>query len=363
MIPSYFLLVAADPNPNSPSSTYRLVLNVVLVFRLLRLLKLLAVFSPTKKIMWTLQRVAPSMGRLLFIIVTVFYGFAIVGVDLYQAYPGPKGYEDELTFSSFPAAMLSLFEVSMLSSWPMVMGVEQAHTDRWSQVYATAGGGWLLRLVSALTLCVHVYLRVPPHSFFYLFRVITVMLLLPVFIGFIVETFVTNYAQVEAEFKKEESEVQARHTRWREEQQRRKERREQRSRSRIKRSPLVTSVPNGSAGAPAGATALVTTEGSDGSSSDSDGSTGFNYEEEAAIEMAIRRRTSDVNYVMFDVTAALQQADYEKLLEQHKAQVAELARKQERIEHMASKLLSQSADIRRLEVRTQVVLPLPVAVA
>lgn len=43
--------------------------------------------------------------------------------------------------------------------------------------------------------------------YFYVYHVVGVMLLIPVFIGFIVETFVTNYAQVEAEFQKEASEV------------------------------------------------------------------------------------------------------------------------------------------------------------
>ena len=107
----YFLIVASNPHPDDGPSDLRLALNVVLIFRLLRLLKLLAVFSPTKKILWTLQRVAPSMARLLFIIVAVFYGFAIVGVDVFQDIPGPKGYVTELTFDSFPASMLTLFEV------------------------------------------------------------------------------------------------------------------------------------------------------------------------------------------------------------------------------------------------------------
>lgn len=382
----YFLIVASNPHPDDGPSDLRLALNVVLIFRLLRLLKLLAVFSPTKKILWTLQRVAPSMARLLFIIVAVFYGFAIVGVDVFQDIPGPNGYVTELTFDSFPAAMLTLFEVrpppppstrlpprvshpapvriircracrcgcsprparrlggqvSMLSSWPMVMDVTQAHTTRWAQVY------------------------------FYLFHVIAVMLLLPVFIGFIVESFVSNYAQVEAEFKKEEAEVRERYQRWKEEHKRRKARRRRRAERNSTREGSkrrlrggvdggsvgsafdsgAESAPGSVPGAAPGTAVAVGADGDGGSvaSDSSEHSVAFNYEEEAAVEMAIRRRTSDVNYVMFDVSGALQQADYDKLLDQHRAQVTELARRQERIHHMASKLLSQTSEIRRLEV-------------
>lgn len=109
----YFIMVGVTP-ASEEADTWRLVLNVVMIFRLLRLLKLLAVFSPTKKIVWTLQRVAPSMGRLLFIILAVLYVFAIIGVETFPTAHGPKGFVDELTFRSFPAAMLTLFEVRRL---------------------------------------------------------------------------------------------------------------------------------------------------------------------------------------------------------------------------------------------------------
>jgi len=347
----YFFVVDFTPTPAHQHAGLRTLLNLVLVFRLLRLLKLLAVFSPTKKVLWTLQRVGPSMGRLLFIIVTVFYAFAIVGVDLFQPMAGPTGYTEQLTFSSFPAAMLSLFEVSMLSSWPMVMGAAVNYTTKWAEV------------------------------FFYTFRVITVMLLLPVFIGFIVESFVSNYTQVEAEFKKEQHEVLERYRAWQAERQHRRERRIKRERSKLVDPGSPGSLEGGLSRTPAlvlqgqgqsssareqGATGdassrqqeprTVSGDGEGDSFSDEDDDDDrsqdfFTYVEEAAVEMAIKRRTSDVNYIMFDVGSALQQADYEKMQSEYRAQVAELAQRQERIRHMASKLLSQASEIRALHVR------------
>ena len=90
--------------------------------------------------------------------------------------------------------------------------------------------------------------------------------------------------------------------------------------------------------------------GGNGGGADSDESLAFNYEVEAVVEMAIKRRTSDINYVLFDIHGALQQADYEQLVERNKAQVALLARRQERIRHMASQLVLFASDNRRLKV-------------
>ncbi|GLE00541.1 hypothetical protein PINS_up009298 [Pythium insidiosum] len=164
-----------DP-PNVSLVFYDLALAV----RSLRILKLLNLVPPFQEILWTMQRILPLICQLLLVILSFMYSFAIVtqanyGVAL-RTYPeslqslSPSWYAVRYEFQvdTFAETLVTLFGVANLAGWDMVMDAAHAIT-RSNATYV----------------------------FFFSYRIAMANILLPIFVGFLVESFVSNAKTVE----------------------------------------------------------------------------------------------------------------------------------------------------------------------
>lgn len=155
-----------------------------LAVRSLRILKLLNLFPPFREILWTMKRIAPLTVQLLLVILCVMYSFAIFtqahyGVALRDFPPAkqplaPSWYavREEFQVETFDEALVTLFGVANLAGWDMVMDAAHAATG------ATA-----------------------TYVFFFSYRITMANILLPIFVGFLVESFVSNAKAVEETYE------------------------------------------------------------------------------------------------------------------------------------------------------------------
>lgn len=176
-----FYALTSVKEPSSISLTFY---DLALAVRSLRILKLLNMFPPFHEILWTMKRIAALIMQLLLVIFCVMYSFAIFtqanyGVAL-RAFPpekqalSPNWYtvRDEFQVDTFEQALVTLFGVANLAGWDMVMDAAHAVTND----DAT-------------------------YVFFFSYRITMANILLPIFVGFLVESFVSNAKAVEETYQ------------------------------------------------------------------------------------------------------------------------------------------------------------------
>eukprot|EP00644_Phytophthora_capsici_P007084 jgi/Phyca11/534276/estExt2_fgenesh1_pg.C_PHYCAscaffold_220016 len=159
----FYVLTTLSRPPNISLVFYDMALAV----RSLRFLKLLNLFPPFHEIMYTMKAIMPLIMQLLLVIFSVMYAFAIVT----QANYG-------VALRDFPASKQSmspgwyawtLFGVANLAGWDAIMDAAAAVTGSDST-----------------------------YVFFFTYRMTMSNILLPIFVGFLVESFVSNAKTVES---------------------------------------------------------------------------------------------------------------------------------------------------------------------
>uniref|UniRef100_A0AAV1UAF4 Ion transport domain-containing protein n=1 Tax=Peronospora matthiolae TaxID=2874970 RepID=A0AAV1UAF4_9STRA len=155
--------------------------DMALAVRSLRFLKLLNLFPPFHEIMYTMKAIVPLIMQLLLVIFSVTYAFAIVtqanyGVALrdfpaskQSMSPGWYAQREEFQAETFEQTLLTLFGVANLAGWDAVMDAAHAVTGSNST-----------------------------YVFFFAYRITMSNILLPIFVGFLVESFVSNAKTVES---------------------------------------------------------------------------------------------------------------------------------------------------------------------
>jgi hypothetical protein len=162
------------------SNVSRVFYDLSLAVRSLRILKLLNLFPPFHEILWTMQRILPLIVQLLLVIFSFMYAFAIVtqanyGIAL-REFPAEKAslspnwynVRQEFQVDTFAETLVTLFGVANLAGWDMVMDAAHAITG------------------SDAT-----------YVYFFSYRIAMANILLPIFVGFLVESFVSNAKSVE----------------------------------------------------------------------------------------------------------------------------------------------------------------------
>ncbi|OQS07256.1 Voltage-gated Ion Channel (VIC) Superfamily [Thraustotheca clavata] len=156
--------------------------DLALAIRSLRVIKLLNLFPPFHSILWTMSRILPLVTQLILVILSVVYAFAILAQANYgnilATFPEElKGKaatwyasRQEFQFDTFERALITMFEVATLACWNIVMDAAYLVTR------------------SAST-----------RIFFFTFRLTIGNILLPIFTGFLVESFSSNQKPVEKE--------------------------------------------------------------------------------------------------------------------------------------------------------------------
>ncbi|OQR99935.1 Voltage-gated Ion Channel (VIC) Superfamily [Achlya hypogyna] len=164
--------------PGFPVVFYDLSLAV----RSLRMLKLLNLIPPFHSILWTMSRILPLVSQLCIVILSVVYAFAILAQANYGAVLAdfPEARKAEATpwyvsrqvfqFDTFERALVTLFEVATLAGWNAVMDAAYVMTQSGNT-----------------------------RAFFFTYRMTISNILLPIFVGFLVESFSSNQKPVEAE--------------------------------------------------------------------------------------------------------------------------------------------------------------------
>lgn len=175
----YILTSMRDP-PTISLTLYDLALAV----RSLRILKLLNMFPPFHEILWTMKRIAALIMQLLLVIFCVMYSFAIFtqanyglalrDFPLEKAAMSPNWYavREEFQVDTFEETLVTLFGVANLAGWDMVMDAAHAVTNSNST-----------------------------YVFFFSYRIAMANILLPIFVGFLVESFVSNAKAVEETYQ------------------------------------------------------------------------------------------------------------------------------------------------------------------
>lgn len=165
---------------NDHSHVSRVFYDLALATRSLRILKLLNLFPPFHEILWTMQRILPLIVQLLLVIFSFMYAFAIVTqanygialrdfpVELQPQSPNWFAVRHEFQFDTFAETLVTLFGVANFAGWDMVMDAAHAVTQ------------------SGAT-----------YVFFFSYRIAMANILLPIFVGFLVESFVSNAKSVE----------------------------------------------------------------------------------------------------------------------------------------------------------------------
>jgi hypothetical protein len=165
---------------DDPPSISLVLYDLALAIRSLRFLKLLNLFPPFHEILYTLKMIMPLIMQLLLVIFSVMYAFAIVtqanyGQALHDFPPSkqpesPSWYALRYEFQAdtFEATLVTLFGLMNLAGWDMIMDAAHAMTG------------------SDAT-----------YAFFFSYRITMSNLLLPIFVGFLVEAFVSSAKSVE----------------------------------------------------------------------------------------------------------------------------------------------------------------------
>ena len=153
--------------------------NIALALRTLRVLKFLWLSETLHGLLWTIIRLGDSLVKLFFILFVPLYMFATVAQQLFgsaitvdgsEAAKGTKWYplRSELNFETGTNSMRTLFEITTVSSWNMVM--EAADILYGNKQYTF----WV-------------------ELFFFSFRIIMTMMFVPILTGFLIESFVTSF--------------------------------------------------------------------------------------------------------------------------------------------------------------------------
>ncbi|CAK4576955.1 unnamed protein product [Aphanomyces euteiches] len=167
----WLFYVLTSVNPTFPIVFYDLALAV----RSLRVLKLLNLIPPFHNILWTLNRIMPLIWQLTLVILAVVYAFAIVAQGLYGNllvnFPIARKaqaaawylHKEEFQLDTFEHCLVTLFEEATLAGWNSIMDAVYLLTQR------------------STTLV-----------FFFTYRIAISNILLPIFVGFLVESFSSN---------------------------------------------------------------------------------------------------------------------------------------------------------------------------
>ncbi|KAF1777073.1 S-adenosyl-L-methionine-dependent methyltransferase [Phytophthora cactorum] len=173
----FYALTTLSKPPNISLVFYDMALAV----RSLRFLKLLNLFPPFHEIMYTMKAIMPLIMQLLLVIFSVMYAFAIVtqanyGIELrdfpaskQSLSPGWYAQREEFQTETFEGTLVTLFGVANLAGWDAIMDAAHAMTGSDST-----------------------------YVFFFTYRMTMSNILLPIFVGFLVESFVSNAKTVES---------------------------------------------------------------------------------------------------------------------------------------------------------------------
>lgn len=173
----FYVLTTLSKPPNISLVFYDMALAV----RSLRFLKLLNLFPPFHEIMYTMKAIMPLIMQLLLVIFSVMYAFAIVtqanyGIELrdfpaskQSLSPGWYAQREEFQTETFEGTLVTLFGVANLAGWDAIMDAAHAMTNADST-----------------------------YVFFFAYRMTMSNILLPIFVGFLVESFVSNAKTVES---------------------------------------------------------------------------------------------------------------------------------------------------------------------
>ena len=160
--------------------------NIALALRTLRVLKFLWLSETLHGLLWTIIKLGDSLVKLFFILFVPLYMFATVAQQIFgttvvtsftnespkviDAIKKTKWYavRSELNFETGMNSMRTLFEITTVSSWNMVM--EAADILYGNKQYTF----WV-------------------ELFFFSFRIIMTMMFVPVLTGFLIESFVVNF--------------------------------------------------------------------------------------------------------------------------------------------------------------------------
>lgn len=156
-----------------------LLYNLALAVRVLRVIKLLNLIPQFREILWTMSLILPLVLRLLGVILSIIYAFTILAQDFYGVNLH-KWYLDDITIpqwniyelDTFSHTLLTMFHVAVLSGWISVMNNAAAAS-------AVAFKSWC-------------------YVFFFTYRIVISQVLMPIFVGFVVESFVTHVKSVES---------------------------------------------------------------------------------------------------------------------------------------------------------------------
>ncbi|CEG35552.1 two pore calcium channel protein 2 [Plasmopara halstedii] len=173
----FYMLTMVSKPPNISLVFYDMALAV----RSLRFLKLLNLFPPFHEIMYTMKAIMPLIMQLLLVIFSVMYAFAIVTQANYgillRDFPASKqsmspnwyAQREQFQTETFEGTLVTLFGVSNLAGWDVIMDAAHAMTGSDST-----------------------------YVFFFTYRITMSNILLPIFVGFLVESFVSNAKTVES---------------------------------------------------------------------------------------------------------------------------------------------------------------------
>ncbi|KAJ8524122.1 hypothetical protein ON010_g16996 [Phytophthora cinnamomi] len=173
----FYVLTTLSNPPNISLVFYDMALAV----RSLRFLKLLNLFPPFHEILYTMKAIMPLIMQLLLVIFSVMYAFAIVtqanyGIELrdfpaskQSMSPGWYSQREEFQAETFEGTLVTLFGVANLAGWDVIMDAAHAMTGSDST-----------------------------YVFFFAYRITMSNILLPIFVGFLVESFVSNAKTVES---------------------------------------------------------------------------------------------------------------------------------------------------------------------
>ena len=178
------LVVGGSGTTIGKSGVYRFAL----VLRTLRALRFLWVNATLHGLLWCLVRLTDSLLKLFFVMFIPIYVIATVAEPLFGSSLVPSNplvrnqtkwfpYHSVLNFESTGSSLLTLWEISTISSWPIIMNAVDASE------------------ASAYTSSTEV--------FFFGFRILMTMIFIPVLTGFVIEAFVTNFSAYDAKKKLE----------------------------------------------------------------------------------------------------------------------------------------------------------------
>ncbi|XP_045582031.1 two pore channel protein 1 [Procambarus clarkii] len=168
----------------------RLSLDVLLVLRVLRLVKIIGSVGRFKVIVHTISKVIPSLLTYGGVILVFFYIFAIVGMESFQGLVKFTGYDIEggsdlfcsnaklensdfwrdhycnNNFNDIIHAFIVLFELTVVNQWHVIAYGYAAVTDPWARL------------------------------FFLVFHLVCVIIVLNIFTAFVLEVFILEYSAI-----------------------------------------------------------------------------------------------------------------------------------------------------------------------